>query len=251
MLLRYLLILLTFVPYVYGAGSETELKDNGGYHFKFEGKDYIFIMRTNGSYGLYPKDMEGNEAKWDRKEAVNFAYSVVRKSVKGGPDRFAKIETQPKSSRTSFQLLVKSTTKTGVIVSTIFKGNSREWSVGIASKLPDDAKMGASFSIDKSLPGYEKGVISTVSPKLKKQFTHACKNIYEKDHHKVNLSQVSMKGRVGFNAKIDVKNTEGHLRMLQMSHNIGSTLNNEFRLHYNNNSSNWSLKKNYLKLSFF
>lgn len=237
---------------------KTPLEDKGGFHFQFSGKKYTFTMTTDGGFIFSSKSEEstGKVKKRGKKKGgtdfgLHFDANLRKKDKKDKQEyhRFTSMTTESKVTSSSFSLIVKGSMDCGLNAVLQFKGDQEKMVMIIDAKIPSKYDLDMGFGFPQAVEGFENGVLMKITDK-KKTVKHPCKDIYETSNYKDRNRQVLLQKRMPLDLVFDVGKSEGSLLVRQHSHNAGGVLNNKFGIHYSNNSTGWTGKKNTIILKF-
>lgn len=235
------------------AKLEEPLKDNGGYHFQFEGTRYVITMDVQGNIYFMSKKMLKDDPAKAKKNRILLRFSS--REIKPNNYKwvtFNKLETQIKQSSSKFKLtLVGEMEETGVKFASIIEGSKSKMVLITQMTRPEKVSFHMGFHVPEALEEFsKKGLVVKLSNK-KEKITHICKDVYETQHYRVSCRQVLVQNRNPLSLIFDSGKAEGYFTVQQHSHHQGGVLNNPFSIYYNNGGSqNWDPAKNTFIFSF-
>jgi len=250
LVLKALCLLLIFAAPSFAA-LETKLKDNGGHHFKFEGKNYVITMDVNGQIFFTSKKLEDKDTKVAKEQRVRLIYrSSFKEKNNFKHFHFNKMKTSVKAKSSSFTLVLIGEMENGVKVSAKLQGDKSKVILMTEMTCPDKYKFNMWFGVPEAPEEYKsRGLVVKLTDK-KKKLSHVCSKPYETKYYKDQCRQVMVQNRNALSLIFDAGKAEGYLRVAQHSHHAGSILNNPFTVSYNSPSQNWDAKKNTFIFSF-
>ncbi len=233
------------------AALEEPLKDNGGYHFRFEGTKYVINMDTQGKVTFSSKKLEKDDPTVAAKNRIRLSFGS--REIKPNNFKwvsFNKLKTQIKQSSSKFSIIMVGEMETGVKFASKIEGSKSKVILITDMTRPDEVSFHMGFHVPKAPEDFErKGLVVKLSDK-KKKFSHVCKSPYETKNYKVPCRQVLVQNRNPLSLIFDSGKAEGYFTVVQHSHHQGSLLNNPFSIYYNNGEQNWQAKKNTFVFSF-
>lgn len=246
---RLICILFCLSPLM--AKLEEPLKDNGGYHFQFEGTRYVLTMDVWGNIYFMSKKMLKDNPEEAKKNRIRLGFGS--REVKPNNYKwvsFNKLETKIKQSSSKFTLYMIGEMETGVKFKSKIEGSKSKMLLITDMTRPDKVSFHMGFHVPKALEDYSsKGLVVKLSNK-KEKLTHVCKVPYETKNYKVPCRQVLVQNRNPLSLIFDSGKAEGHFTVVQHSHHQGGVLNEPFSIYYSNGSQNWQASKNTFVFSF-
>lgn len=231
---------------------EEKLKDNGGYHFKFEGTRYVLTIDLNGNIYFTSKDAEKKDTKFAYEHRVRLKYRSYAKDKNNHKYwDFNKMETQVKQSKSSFTMIIQGEMENGVKVNSKLQGDRSKVILMTDMTCPDPYYFRMGFHIHEPPAELEKSGLVVKLTNQKKKITHVCSKVYEKQYYRDQCRQVLVQKRTPLSLIFDSGKAEGYFTVKQHSHNVGGVLNNPFTVYYQGLSDNvWEAKKNTFIFSF-
>lgn len=234
------------------ANLEKPLKDNGGYHFQFEGTRYVLTMDVQGNIYFMSKKLLKDNPEEAKKQRIRLKFSS--REIKPNNFKwvtFNKLETQIKQSSSKFTLtMVGEIEETGVKFASRIEGSKSKMILITDMTRPDQVSFHMGFHVPEAPEDFStKGLVVKLSNK-KEKLTHVCKVPYETKHYRVQCRQVLVQNRNPLSLIFDSGKAEGYFSVQQHSHHQGGVLNNPFSVYYTNGSQNWEASKNTFIFSF-
>jgi len=249
--MRYILFFQFLLINALFAKLEQPLADNGGYHFKFEGKKYVLLMDTLGNLYFSSKAQEKEDPKEAKKQRILLRYASYKKDQNDQKMYgFIKMETKIVQKSSSFTLIIVGEMESGVQLTSKLEGDASKVVLLTEMTCPENFRFHMGFHVPEALKELEsKGLVVKLTND-KNKITHQCDIPYETKYYRDKCRQVLVQQRNPLSLIFDSGKAEGHFAVWQHSHNAGGVLNNPFSIYYMNGSQNWDASKNAFIFSF-
>jgi hypothetical protein len=151
------------------AKLEEPLKDNGGYHFRFEGTRYVISMDIQGNiYFMSKKQLKDNPTEAN-KQRIRLRYAS--REVKPNNYNwvtFNKLETKIKQSSSKFTLYMVGEMETGVKFTSKIEGSRSKMILITDMTRPDKVSFHMGFHVPEASEDFStKGLVVKLSNKKK------------------------------------------------------------------------------------
>jgi hypothetical protein len=231
---------------------DEKLKDNGGYHFRFEGTRYVLTIDVNGNIYFTSKQAEESDKKQAYSQRIRLHYRTHSKDPNDHKYwDFNKMETKIKQGRSSFTLIIQGEMENGTKTVSKLQGDRSKVILMTDMTCPDPYYFHMGFHVPEPPPELEKTGLVVKLTNQKKKITHVCSKVYEKKYYRDQCRQVLVQKRNPLSLIFDSGKAEGYFTVQQHSHNVGGVLNNPFAIYYRGLSSNvWKATKNTFIFSF-